>query len=127
MVIIDTSIWVTAYKVKTSKEKSEIARLVIANEAAIVGMVFAEVLRGARSDQEFEELTEELLGTEFLETAFEDWERAARILLDLQRSGEVIPLQDALIAAHALNGNHSVYSTDNHFKRVTGLQIHESP
>jgi predicted nucleic acid-binding protein len=125
MVIIDTSIWIEAYKRRTSQAAQEIARLVEADEAAIVGITLTEVLRGARSKQEFEEMTLELLAADYIEDDVDDWILASEILLDLQHQGQVIPLPDALIAAQAIGGKHTIYSTDGHFQRVSGVQLYE--
>ena len=125
MVIIDTSVWIEAYRQRSSKAASEVARLVEKDEAAIVGIVLAEMLRGARNQQEFEDMTVELLAADYLKDDIDTWIRASEILIELQRQGQVIPIQDALIAAHALRGPHSVYTTDQHFRRVAGLAMHE--
>ena len=125
MVIIDTSIWIPAYGKKPSPVKAVVRELVRSGEAAITGLIMAEVLRGARSDRDFDEMTDELLGAEYLEDDYDTWISAARILYELKTRGEVIPLPDAVIAAHALQGNHSVYTTDGHFQRVNGLQLYE--
>ena len=125
MVIIDTSVWIEAYKQRSSKAASEVARLIETDEAAIVGIVLAEMLRGARNQQEFEDMTVELLAADYLEDDINTWTRASEILIELKRQGQVIPIQDALIAAHALRGPHSVYTTDQHFRRVAGLALHE--
>lgn len=124
MVIIDTSVWVPAYKVRTSPEKVEVARLVSRDEAAIVGIIFTEVMRGARNEAEFEEMREELLAATYIEDDFEDWLTASRLLFELKLQGQIIPLPDALIAAQALRTGHAVYTHDEHFKRVAGLKLH---
>ena len=125
MVIIDTSIWIEAYKKRSSEAAVEVARLVGNDQAAIVGISLTEVLRGARDKQEFEEMTLELLAADYLPDDLENWILASEILIDLQRQGQVIPLPDALIAAQAIRGPHTVYSSDEHFRRVPGLVIHE--
>jgi predicted nucleic acid-binding protein len=125
LVIIDTSVWIAAYGKKPSPMKAEVHRLVESGQAAITGLIMAEILRGARSEQEFDQMTEELLAAEYLEDNYEIWLSAAHILYELKMRGEVIPLPDALIAAHSLQGSHSVYTTDGHFERVKGLELYE--
>ena len=125
MVIIDTSIWVQAYRVQASPERAEVERLVQSGEAATLGLILAEVLRGARSETEFDEITEELLATRLLDSNQQTWILAGRILFDLRLRGQTIPLPDAVIAAHALAGDHELYSLDEHFSRVPGLKLHE--
>ena len=125
MAIIDTEIWIDGFKVKDSVEDREIKRLVAAKEAAVVGMILVEVLRGSRDEKEFDDLTQELLAAQLIESNETDWLDAGRILFTLKRRGEIIPLPDALIAAQALNGGHVVYSDDRHLRRVAGLRFHQ--
>lgn len=125
MVIIDTSVWVPALGPQQSPEKAEVARLVLSQEAATVGIILAEVLRGARSEDDFTELADQLQAAVLLDDDVESWLLAARLLFDLRRQGQTIPLPDAVIAAHALRGGHEVYTTDAHFERVPGLQLHQ--
>jgi predicted nucleic acid-binding protein len=124
VVIVDTSVWVNALRLAGSPEQREVARLVAADEAAIVGMILVELLRGARSQQDFDALRDRLLGADLLDTAETTWLRASQVLLDLRLQGDTIPLADAVVAAHALEGNHAIYTTDRHFERVPGLSLH---
>jgi predicted nucleic acid-binding protein len=110
---------------KDSLEKREVTNLISSGEAGIVGIVFAEVLRGARTEREFEEMTEELLAAEFIGDDLDSWLMASRIMLQLKFQGQTIPLPDALIGAQALQGGHSVYTLDSHFQRVAGLNLHQ--
>jgi predicted nucleic acid-binding protein len=124
LVIIDTSIWIQAYRVKDSPERREVMNLVSSGEAAIVGIVLAEVLRGARNEREFEEMSEELLAAEFIDEDLESWQLTSRLLVELKLQGTTIPLADALIGAQALQGGHAVYTLDNHFQRIPRLRLH---
>ena len=124
MVIVDTSVWVTALQVEASEERAEVARLLARGDAALVGMILVEILRGSRNQADYDRLHDRLFGAEFIETGQSTWLRAAQLLLDLRQRGDSIPVTDALIAAHALESGHSVYTTDNDFQRVPGLQLH---
>jgi predicted nucleic acid-binding protein len=101
-----------------------LARLLMAEEAATVGVVLAEVLRGARNQQDFEELADQLQAAVLIDDDHDSWLQASRILFELKLQGQVIPLADAIIAAHALLGGHEVYTTDEHFQRVPGVRLH---
>ena len=125
MVIVDTDIVVTAYSRKRSPERTELSRLIETGEAATTGIILAEVLRGARSDMEYEEMTEELLAMHYVDAGLEAWLLASRILYDLKRAGLIIPLADAIIAAEALLSGSTVYGHDEHFRRVPDLRFHE--
>jgi predicted nucleic acid-binding protein len=55
----------------------------------------------------------------------ETWRQTGRLLYELRRIGQVIPLADALIAVHALKNDCEVYARDEHFQRVPRLKLHE--
>jgi predicted nucleic acid-binding protein len=125
VVLIDSDVMMTAYRVDISQERSEVRRLIELGEAATSGIVCTEILRGARSDQEFVDVSKELQAMEFLEDGQRTWLSAARILYDLKRQGQIIPLADALIAAQAIEFGCAVYTHDKHFERIQGLRLHE--
>jgi predicted nucleic acid-binding protein len=125
VVIIDSSVWIPALEVKGSEESAAVARLVSAGEAAIVGVVLVEVLRGARTQPRLDELHDQLLAANFIEDTEADWYRAAQISLALKERGQTIPLPDAIIAAQALAGDHDLFSYDEHFQRVPGLRLYQ--
>lgn len=125
-VVIDTSEWLQAFNVANSPERAEVDRLIESEEAVLVGIVYAEILRGARDEHEFRLLEERLSALDYLEASKETWAQVGRLLFELRRRGETIPLADALIATLAREGNHEVYSRDAHFKKVPGLRIHEA-
>jgi len=124
VVIIDTSIWIPALGARDSPEMREVEALVEADEAALVGIILAEVLRGSRSTDHLERLRRDMAGAEFIGDDEESWLLASRIMLDLKLRGQTIPLPDAMIAAQALQGSHAVYSHDEHFRRIPGLRLH---
>jgi predicted nucleic acid-binding protein len=125
VVIVDTSAWVEYFRDRLSPIGEEVARLVISRQALMVGVVYAEILRGARNQQEFQRLIEDFRAVDFAVSDRMVWERAGEVLFELKRIGSMIPFADAVIAAHALVGNHAVFSGDHHFQRVPGLKLHE--
>jgi predicted nucleic acid-binding protein len=104
----------------------EVHRLMSAREAAGIGMIYVEVLRGARSEEDYTRLRARLGLLRHIEGSESIWQRAGRILFDLRLQGTPIPFPDAIIAAHALEGGHSVFTRDTHFDRVPGLRLHQS-
>jgi len=126
VVIIDTSIWIPALERRSSPERAEVERLSELDQAAVVGTVLIEVLRGARTQADFERLSGDMRGAVFIEDTEESWLLASQILLSLKLRGESIPVADAVIAAQALEGGHFVFSHDRHFQRIDGLQLHET-
>ncbi len=123
-VIIDTSVWVNALRVRNSPERHEVDDLLALDRARMVGIVLAEVIRGARDEGDYGRLLEELSAIDFVPETRATWTAAGRLLFELGQRGNRIPLPDALIAAHALEGGHEVYTLDGHFQGVPGLKLH---
>ena len=125
MVIIDTSIWVDVLRGGDSSSQIEVERLIRERQAATVGIIYAEVLRGARDDDEIASLLRYLdNSSSFIDSRKSTLTLAGRLLSDLDRKGTSIPLPDAVIAAHALEGKHAIFTRDEHFRRVPDLRLH---
>ena len=122
-VIVDTSEWIEYFRVPDSPEGKEVRRLLLAGEVVMVGVVYAELLRGARNRRQFTTLQEEFNALPFVEASKDTWTATGRILNNLERQGIRIPLADALIAALALQIDAEVFSGDKHFQRVEGLGV----
>ena len=125
LVIVDTSEWIKYFRALGSPEGQEVRRLLEAGEVTMVGVVYAELLRGARSREQFTTLQEQLTALPFVEVSKETWTTTGHILNALERSGNPIALPDALIAALALETEMRVFSRDEHFQRVEGLELHK--
>jgi hypothetical protein len=124
MVIVDTSVWLQALNVGTSVERREVDKLLAINEVAMVGIVMAEVLRGARNEGEFERLRLRLAEVPFLPETKETWTRVGAVAYQLKRRGLTVPLPDVLIGAIALEHGQEVYTQDEHFRRIPGLKLY---
>ncbi|MBI4337181.1 MAG: PIN domain-containing protein [Chloroflexi bacterium] len=125
MVIVDTSVWVQFLRVKGSLEHLELDRLLVRGQAAVVGVVLAEVLQGARSQQEFEGLRQRLWAVPYVGETRETWVHVGSLSYQLRQQGLALAPVDLLIAALALEHGHEVYTLDEHFQRVPGVKLHQ--
>lgn len=125
MIIVDTSVWIQAFRVDASPERSQVDSLLAGGEAAIVGIVLAEVLQGSRTDVEFSSLHSRLTALPYLQETAQTWVEASRLSFELRQDGITIPVPDLLIAALALEGDHELYTLDEHFQRIPGLKLYE--
>ncbi len=123
-VVVDTSQWVQYFRIGASAEAAEVDRLLALGEVVMVGVVYAELLCGARDETQFRALEQQLDALPFLEMTTATWRDTGRILSDLQQEGLTIPLPDAAIAALALEQALQVYTRDDHFQRIPGLELH---
>ena len=126
MVIVDTSVWIQFLRSRGSPEHGEVDGLLTRDEVVMVGPVMAEILQGARSIEEFEQLRIRLTALPYVEATRETWSRSGALSYQLRQQGNPVGLADLLISALALEHGHQIYSLDEHFQRVPDLQLYEA-
>ncbi len=87
------------------------------------GMVMLEVLRGARDARQLVKIEASFSLMNFIPATHTIWTRAHRLAWDLDRSGIIIPAQDHLIAACALEMDPAILTADAHFQHYPGLTV----
>lgn len=125
MVIVDTNVWLDFFEDAPSITGEALGRLILSREAVLVGIVLAELNRGARSEDERRALHRGLGGVRYLEMTRPAWVRAGRIAEDLDRRGAPVPQPDVFIAALAIESDYELFSRDRHFERIPGLRLHQ--
>ncbi len=95
-------------------------------EFATCGMVILEVCRGLRDPNLLKRFRERFAVMIFLPTTNQIWERSAQLAWSLDRQGRVLPAQDLLIAACALQAGATVLTSDAHFHTIPGLRVIET-
>lgn len=127
MVVADTSVWVEYLQGGHEPTRAALRDLIRAEQAALVGVVLAELLQGCRSSKEADALLSKLAGLPFLETTFSTWRRTGELSASLRRKGIPLPFSDLVIAALALEHGCRVYTLDPHFEQIPGLTLHAVP
>jgi predicted nucleic acid-binding protein len=92
-------------------------------EFATCGTVVLEVCRGRRDPNVLRRFQEAFGVMIFVPTSSQIWERATQLAWSLDRRGAVLPPQDLLIAAHALQTDATVLTYDTHFHAIPGLRV----
>ena len=115
MIIIDSSVWIPLLN-GSPRPKVERAKALIegAEDIGVPGVVLEEVLRGLRTDSQFQRIRELLL-TDFtyLEITQKMFLRSAEIYRTLRKRGKTIrSTADCLIAACALEEDASLLEDD---------------
>jgi predicted nucleic acid-binding protein len=124
-VIADTSVWIQNFRFGDSSEALELDRMLEAGEVFMVGIVYAELLRGARTQSQSRLLESDLYGLPFLEMTRETWRATGHLMASLQLQGLSVALPDVAIAAIALENDVPVFTRDRHFERIQGLKLHK--
>ena len=121
--LIDTSIWIPAFRRNGPPVvKSRVDTLIADNQAAINGVIKAELLQGAKNDQEFHRIQINLDSLHFLNSI--DWNRVGEIAYQLRKRGTSIPLPDVMIAVQAELSECILLHADSHFDviaKIAGL------
>jgi len=120
--LIDTSAWILALrKGISSRATDQVDRRIADNRAATAGIIILELLSGARSEREYQELKEDLRALIQLETTSKTWERASLLAYELKRKGLAVPATDVLIMTVAVENGCSLLHADHHFDLMAGV------
>lgn len=115
-VLIDTCAWIDFFKSQTGSLGDQVAELIEANQAAITGVVIAELLQGIKHEYEGKRLSVLLKSIHYLSTEDSDWLEAGQLAQQLRNKGLTLPLTDVLIATIAQRYAVPVLTLDKHFQ-----------
>jgi predicted nucleic acid-binding protein len=115
-VLADTSIWIE-YLRGQEPTASQLERLVGRGEALVCGPVLAELLAGARSDADADELLA-LTSLHFVEVTRQTWRRAGDVARMLRGLGEIVPLLDVVIGMACTQARLPLWTHDRHFAQL---------
>jgi predicted nucleic acid-binding protein len=125
-VLVDTSYWIEYFNRPGTEKASVVRDLIRGDGAALTGVILAELLQGARTQQELSELRSALGAVDRVETTGEVYARAGKLGFDLRRLGVTVPITDCVIAAAAESIGGLVLTLDGHFEelaRVASLEL----
>ncbi len=117
-IFIDTCIWIDYFRGRNHLLCNKLDQLIMDNLACCNGIVLAELLYGARGENESQTLSSAMQAL----TIYSDTPRicmqAGHIGAKLRKHGITIPLTDCIIAAQCLDNDLSILSLDRHFDDV---------
>lgn len=114
MILIDTNVIVDLWKNPSDKAKD----IIRDNEVCICGVVRSELLHGAYSERNLEEISRKLDLLEEISIKENQWDRFGRFLYKLRTNGVSLPYADAIIAFTAITNNVIVLTRDKHFRLI---------
>ncbi len=120
-VLIDTSAWIAFFK-KQEPFFSEIQRLIEEDRICCLGLIYAELLQGARSDKEINTLKEFMHVFDFIPESSAIWEKAGLLSRTLRQTGKSTGLADCFIASSALSYGADLFTLDKHFSTIKKLE-----
>lgn len=117
--LVDTSTWIEALRRGGSHEAREwLRRALLEERVVLVPPVKAELLSGARSEEQFRELKRDLDALPLLGREVEVWDVAAESNFSLRRRGITVPLLDVLIASWAVVHGCTLVHHDKHYEMI---------
>jgi predicted nucleic acid-binding protein len=123
-VLLDTSIWIDALRGKTPNIVALTQGLLNDDRALTCGPVIFEIKRGLRSPERKKILP---LFDALIRLSFDEamWDAAGDLDASLRKKGVTIPPMDVLIARICLHHKVALFTLDEHFRLVPGLQVFE--
>jgi len=122
VILVDTSVWIAAFRDAGGKEARQLSLLLDADEVALSIPVFLEVLAGA-SRAEREGLRNILTALPLFYPTNQTWQRAERWIDAASDLGERFGFADLLIGAIAAEQEASLWSLDTDFERMARLKL----
>lgn len=124
MIVVDTSVWINAFRNQKSPEARHLSDLLDNDEVAIAIPIRIEMLSGARrSDVPRLSRTLSALPTYFPNDA--TWRRMEGWLGTVKNAGDRFGVGDLLIAGIAAENLAAVWSLDGDFARMAKLKLIE--
>jgi len=116
-ILVNTSAWIEFFR-KKDPYYEVILELIDNGKICCVGIVFAELLQGAKCQREFEVLKEFLYVFDFLTESTEMWKKAGELSYLLRQKGKAIGLSDCYISVTTISNNVKLLTLDRHFEAI---------
>jgi len=117
-ILVDTTLWVDYLRGSNDAVRKRLSALVTADKVMTADIIVLEILRGAKSDREYEMLHRDFSALPRLGMTAAVWERAWNLGYTLRRKGIQVPLTDTIIAALALEYACALLHADRHFDLI---------
>lgn len=118
-ILIDTSVWIAYFKASATALVERVDDILTAAEICVPKVVIAELMQGAKSDQEVAVIGEFIGAFTIIDQHDETWEKAGRLSFQMKRKGITVHLVDCYIAVIADENRCGLFTLDKHFKEIT--------
>lgn len=117
MILCDTNIFIDYFRGTNSSLNKKFDSI----EVGICGIVKSELLHGARSDDEADNMIKSFTSFNLITIDEYDWEFSGLMLQTIRSQGFSIPVTDALIAYLGMKYDIPVWTKDHHFKIIQSI------
>ena len=122
MIVVDTSVWINAFRDRSSLEARHLSELLDSDEVAIAIPIRIEILSGARRGQQAQ-LRRTLSALPTLYPTAATWRRIEDWLVRIKSSGDWFGVGDLLIAGIGAEHQVPIWSLDGDFERMAKLKL----
>ena len=122
--LVDTTIWVLYFRGEKDLE-NKIKSLILEEKIVTTEIIIMEILRGAKSQREYNQLYDDFTALPVLKLNNIIWEKSYKIGFKLRKMRINVPLSDILITMVAEHYNCLLLHRDKHFsliERVVALK-----
>lgn len=120
-ILADTSVWIHFLRGSGVQYQERIVPLLMADKLVTTPIVIMEILRGAKSQRDYDKLSKDLAALRCFDLTEKVWERACKLGYTLRHKGLNAPLTDTLIAAVAQEYNVRLLHDDRHFEMIAAI------
>ncbi|MBI4826118.1 MAG: PIN domain-containing protein [Nitrospirae bacterium] len=117
-ILIDTSVWIAYFKASDTALVERVDDLLTVAEICVPKVVIAELMQGAKSEQEVVVIGEFIGAFTILDQQNETWEKAGRLSFQMKRKGITVHLIDCYIAMITDEHRCRLFTLDKHFKDI---------
>jgi len=121
IVLADTTVWIHFLRGSGIQYQERLVPLIMADKLATTPVIIMEILRGARSQKEYDKLSQDLAALRCFDVSAKVWERAGKLGYALRHKGINAPLTDTIIAAVALENNALLLHDDRHYEMIASI------
>ena len=122
MIVVDTSVWIAAFRSRSSTEAATLQLLLDTDEVALALPVRVELVAGA-SRRDRRALRESLAGLPILRPTDETWNLIESWIPKAADAGQRFALADLMIGALTSEIDGLVWSLDADFERLAKLRL----
>lgn len=118
MVLIDSSVWIAAWRGSDDAVTATLSMLVESGDARINPLIRVELLQGAKGNRHQETIGRLLHPVVALPLPEDVWNDAPKLYLKCRKAGLNLTTIDCLLANHALSERIPIWSLDHIFEKI---------
>ncbi|MDO9308331.1 MAG: PIN domain nuclease [Deltaproteobacteria bacterium] len=118
IVIADTTVWIHFLRGSGIRFQERLVPLIMADRLATTPVIIMEILRGAKTQREYDMLSKDLAALRCFDVSAKVWQRACKLGYALRHKGINAPLTDTLIVAVSQEHDALLLHDDRHFEMI---------